>query len=81
MLKVVDLPVPKPDSDLIESMKDLLDQAERAEFVACVVVKIREDGKFQCHKYGVISDLKTVGALSFAKHDIMNANTPDWGDD
>lgn len=77
MLKIVDLPVPKPDSDLIESLKDCVDQAERAEFNCCVVLKIRDDGKFVVHRYGEISDLKLVGALNFAIHDIINQNPPE----
>lgn len=73
MLKVVDLPVPKPDRDLIESLKDCVDQAERAEFESCVVVKLKGNGQFQVHVYGDVSVLRTVGAM----HDVMNAAIPE----
>lgn len=75
MPKIVELR-PNRNAELIERIKELVEEVDRGEFQGCVLVKLREDGSFATQQLGRCSRLMLAGALAFAQHDLMTAATP-----
>lgn len=68
---------PTPNAELATTLRAIADEAERGEFTRVLVVKFRADHSFSVRLVGIGSDLAAVGALEFAKRDIIEKNTPE----
>ena len=74
--KVIELVRPPENQNLIFALRRLLAEAEAGEFIGAMIVKIRDDRKFNIERIGHGSDLAMAGALAFAQHDLIMANEP-----
>lgn len=59
------------NSAAVELLRELLEMAEGGEIESLIVVAMRPDAKFLVKGSRSMSQLESVGALEFAKHDIM----------
>jgi hypothetical protein len=67
----------KSHEALVKHLEHLAEEARAGQIEAVVTVAFRPDGTFGIWRYGHYSDLHIVGALEFAKHDIMKHNPGD----
>lgn len=67
---------PTPNQTLVKDWREFLRRAESGEFVGAVTVALRDDGSFVIFKQGFCSDLHLLGAVEYAKFDIMRTNAP-----
>ena len=74
--KVIELHRTPPNQNLVYALRRLLAEAESGEFIGAMIVKIRDDRKFNIERIGTGSDLTMAGALAFAQHDLIMANEP-----
>lgn len=63
-------------AELAAQLREVADQAERGEIAGIVIVKLRPDQCFAVNKFGDCSSLQLAGALAFAMHDLIVANSP-----
>lgn len=74
--EIVQMPLPKANSNIVESLECALAEAKEGLFVGLIMIKLCDNGNFATRKIGTCSDLAVCGALEFAKHDIITANAP-----
>lgn len=74
MSKIAELVRPAPNAELVASLKTLLDEAERGEFIGAMIVMLRPNNMFGVRSIGRTSNLEMAGALAFAQHDLIVAS-------
>jgi len=72
---VVALVRPDPNTALAERLRELATQAEDGKIASILMVKLRPNGDFSVEQVGKLSSLQSAGALAFALHDVIEANS------